>query len=275
MARTIGIIAIKGGVGKTTLSASLATDLVNHYGKKVLLIDANYSAPNLGIHMDLINPDKTIHDVLAGKARITSAIYNKFGVDILPGSYLYSREINYLKLRDRIKSIKKNYDFVIIDSSPSLNEELLSTVLASDNLFVVSTPDYPTLICSLRAAKLARQRGRPISGIVINKIRNPKYEVDLKEMEEITEIPVVAKIPDDPSGIKALFTRIPISVYNRKSKFSKEVSRLSAALIGKEEKIPLWKRILPSDFRREEVNRQILKRSFYEPVFESKEEKNG
>ena len=49
MSKTIGLIAIKGGVGKTTISASLASDLVNHYGKKVLLVDANYSAPNLGL----------------------------------------------------------------------------------------------------------------------------------------------------------------------------------------------------------------------------------
>ncbi|MFH1290833.1 MAG: ParA family protein, partial [Nanoarchaeota archaeon] len=52
MTKTIGVIAIKGGVGKTTISAALATDLANHYGKKVLLVDANYSAPNLGLHMD-------------------------------------------------------------------------------------------------------------------------------------------------------------------------------------------------------------------------------
>ena len=274
MSRTIGIIAIKGGVGKTTISASLASDLVNHYGKKVLLVDANFSAPNLGVHMDLLNPKKTIHDVLAGKARLNSAIYNRFGVDIIPGSHVYNRIINPLKLRDRIKSVKKNYDFVIIDSSPSLNEEVLSTMLASDNLFVVTTPDYPTLICSLKAAHLAKQRGKPVSGIIINKIRDPKYEVDLKEIEETTEIPVISKIPDDKEGVRALFTRIPIPVYNKRSGFSKEISKLSMALSGGEEKMPFWKRMF-GNFKREEVNRQILKNSFYEGVFEreDKEEK--
>ena len=171
MGRTIGIIAIKGGVGKTTISASLAADLVNHHGKKVLLVDANYSAPNLGLHMDIVTPKKTIHEVLDGKARIKSAIHNRYGVDVIPGSYVYNKRLNYLKLRDRINGLKGDYDFVIIDSSPSLNEEMLSTMLASDSLFVVTTPDYPTLSCSLSAAKLARDRGRPISGIIVNKIR--------------------------------------------------------------------------------------------------------
>ena len=42
-----------------------------------------------------------------------------------------------MKLKSRIASVKDNYDFVIIDSSPAMNEELLSTIMASDNLFVV------------------------------------------------------------------------------------------------------------------------------------------
>lgn len=267
MSKVIGIIAIKGGVGKTTLSASLAYDLVNNHGKKILLIDANYSAPNLGLHMDIIKPDKTIHDVLAGKVRIQSAIHKRFGVDVIPGSYVYEKGLNTLKLKDRIAKIKEDYDFVIIDSSPSLNEEVLSTMLASDNLFVVTTPDYPTLSCSLKAAKLARQRGKPISGIIVNKIRDPRYELSLAEIEEALEIPVVAKIPDDNVNVKAIFTRIPASLYDKRSKFAKEISKLSSAISCKKEKNSLFRKIFAFNFKPEEVNRQLLKESFYTNLF--------
>ena len=117
MGKIIGIIAIKGGVGKTTVSSSMAADLVNYYGKKVLLIDANYSATNLGLHMDIVEPEKTVHDVLLGKVRMQNAVHKRFGVDVVPGSYSYNKDLNYLKLKDKIGKLKDEYDFVVIDSS--------------------------------------------------------------------------------------------------------------------------------------------------------------
>ncbi len=267
MHKTFGIISIKGGVGKTTISAALAADLANHFNKRVLLVDANYSAPNLGLHMDIVTPKSTIHKVLDKKAKIKTAIHNNFGVDVLPGEYTYNKQLNVLRLKRVLKKIKNNYDFVIIDSSPSLNEEILSTILASDSLFVVTTPDYPTLSCSLKAANFAKQRGRSVSGIIINKIRSPGYEITLKEIEEAAEIPVIARIPDDKSAVKSLFMRIPLTVYNRKCKFSKEISRLNASLTNTKENRSLISRIIPFNFKKEEINRQLLKDSFYKPYF--------
>jgi len=272
MSKTIGIIAIKGGVGKTTLRLLIELFLVNHFQKKVLLVDANFSAPNLGLHMDIVSPSKTIHHVLDRKVNIKNAIQNKFGVDVIPGDYVYNKPLNYFKLKDKLQSIKKDYDFIILDSSPSLNDELLATMLASDALFVVTTPDYPTLSCSLKAAKLAKQRGKPIAGIIINKIRNPRYELTLKEIEQATDIPVIAKIYDDKHAVKSIFTRIPLSLYSKRSPLAKEIKRLSSSLAQAEYKPSFISRFFPSNFRREEINRQLMKESFYQNLFEAENE---
>lgn len=266
MCKSIGIIAIKGGVGKTTISVALAASLANDYKKRVLLIDANYSAPNLAFHTDVLEPNKTIHNVLKNNARIESAIHEKFGMHIIPGIHERLDSSEVLKLKDKIKKVKDNYDFIIIDSSPSLNEEILSTMLASDNLFVVTTPDYPTLSATLHAAKLAKQRGKPIAGLIINKIRDPFYELTLKEIEKAAELPVVARISDDKKAARALFTRIPITIYDKKSPMSKELGKLSAAITNHAQ-VSIIKRILPFHFRKEEVNREVLKQTFYEPLF--------
>lgn len=265
MGETIGLISLKGGVGKTTLSAAIAANLANNHGKKVLLVDANYSAPNLGLHMDIISAKKTVHDVLNGH-RASGAVHKRHGVDVIPGNFLHNRKINPMKLKDKLSYLKRKYDYVVLDSSPSLNEEVLSTMLASDKLFVVATADYPTLSCAMKAAKLAKQRGAPISGIIVNKSFSNLYDVSLEEIQESTGIPVVAKIKEDKSVRKALFMRQPANLYSKRSGFSKEVDRLCHALVGKDEKTALHHKVFGS-FKKEKVNREILKEEFYTSVF--------
>jgi len=268
MGKVIGIISIKGGVGKTTISASIASDLAKNYGKKVLLIDANYSAPNLGIHMNITSPKNTIHDVLSGRAGLRSAIHKSYGVDVIPGSVMYDKNLSHFKLKDKIEKFKSEYDFIVLDSSPSMNDEILSTMVASDHLFVVSTPDYPTMVNSLKAAVLAKHRGKNISGIIVNKVRDPNYELSIEEIEDSTNIPVVAKIPDDYTSVRALFSMMPVPIYNKYSAMAKEINKLNGALTFTPTKRSVWAKMFPSSVGKEAVNREILKQSFYESVFE-------
>ena len=55
MGKTIGIVSLKGGVGKTTTVVSLGAALAE-IGKKVLLIDGNLYSPTLGLHLNIIDP---------------------------------------------------------------------------------------------------------------------------------------------------------------------------------------------------------------------------
>ena len=70
MGRVICIASGKGGVGKTTCTASIGSALAYTFNQNVLLIDANFSAPSLGFYFDIINPQKTIHDVLHKKISV-------------------------------------------------------------------------------------------------------------------------------------------------------------------------------------------------------------
>ena len=75
MGKIIGIISIKGGVGKTSVVIALGAAMANEFDKKVLLVDGNFSAPNLALHLGLINPEITLHHVLNNRANAENAIY--------------------------------------------------------------------------------------------------------------------------------------------------------------------------------------------------------
>ena len=155
MGKVIGIIAIKGGVGKTTATSTLGAILAREYGKKVLVIDGNFSAANLGLHFGIVNPETDIQEVIAGKTKITNAVIEHDDNLHIIAASVVPKKIDPLRLKDRVRDIKKEYDIVLIDSSPALNEEILATMMASDELLVVTTPDYPTLSCTMHAVKAA------------------------------------------------------------------------------------------------------------------------
>ncbi|MCK5149663.1 AAA family ATPase [Candidatus Pacearchaeota archaeon] len=262
--KTIGIISLKGGVGKTSVVSSLGASL-SRFNKKVLLVDGNLSAPNLGLHLNVFDPEITLHHVLNRENNVTEAVHELDNFDLIPSSMYYRKEINPLKLKDRIKFLKKKYDIILIDSSPALNDETLAVMLASDELFVVTTPDYPTLGTTIKAVRNARKRGTPITGLILNKVNNKKFEVSLRDIEKTVEVPVLAVIPHDLNVLKALSEFTPSTIHNPNSNASEEYNKLAATLIGEKYK-PVK---LRNFFRwvnppKQDINRAL----FYERAFE-------
>ncbi|MEK6885715.1 MAG: AAA family ATPase [Nanoarchaeota archaeon] len=229
--KTIGIISIKGGVGKTSAVGALGASLANDYGKKVLLVDANFSAPNLGLQLGIYNPEVTLHHLLDDKSDLKGAIQETgYGFDVIPGAQIY-KKLNPFKLGEKLREAKKKYDIILIDSSPNMNEEILATMIASDELLVVTTPDHVTLSSTLHAIKLAKEKRTPITGIILNKVYNKKFEVRIEDIEALTGVNVLAVLPHELSVLQALSNSMP-STMNKYSDTTKEYRKLAACLIG-------------------------------------------
>lgn len=264
MCKVIGIISLKGGVGKTSVTAALG-DAMSTFGKKVLLVDGNLSAPNLGLHFNIVNPEISLHHVLDRVAKPSDAIHELENFDIIPAS-LFGRLTNSspLKLKDRIGYLKNKYDVIIIDSSPALDEETLGVMLASDEILVVSTPDHPTLTNTIRAVKLAKQRGTPISGIILNKAYKKDFELSLEDIEEMVNVPVMAVIPYDVDVLKALSEFTTSTSYKPRSEGSEEFKKLAAALMGEKYSVPGLKKFFTwANPQKQDINRTI----FYDELF--------
>lgn len=263
MAKTIGVVSLKGGVGKTSVVSSLGAAF-SGLGKRTLVIDGNLSSPSLGLHMNVVDPEKTLHHVLRREAHLDEAIYSCQGINIIPASIFDRKEVNPLKLRDKIRSLKKKYDVIVIDSSPSLDEETLAVMLASDEILVVTTPDHSTLSATIKAVELAKKRSAPISGLVLNKVHNKDFEVSFGDVEQTLDIPILAVIPHDVNMLRALSKMEPYPFHKPNSKGSIEFKKLAGVLTGEKYKQTtlkdFFKKLTPS---RQEVNREL----FYQSAF--------
>jgi MinD-like ATPase involved in chromosome partitioning or flagellar assembly len=261
MGKTFGIVSLKGGVGKTSVVAALGAAIAG-FNKKVLLIDGNFSAPNLGLHLNVVNPEITLHHVLNGESNINDAVHRLENFDMIPSS-IFGEKINPLKLKDKIKFLKRKYDIILLDSSPALNEETLGVMLASDGLLTVTTPDHPTLGMTLKAIKMAKQRDTPIEGLILNKVNNKDFELSVDDIERTAEVPVMAVIPHDINILKSLSEFTPSTLHRPNSKASEEYKKLAATLIGEKYKPFNLKNFFRITPKRHEINREI----YYESVF--------
>lgn len=261
-ANTIAFVSIKGGVGKTTLALETASALVNTFDKKVLLVDANFSAPNIGLYLDLTN-EVTLHDALEG-TMLHNAIYEAHGIDVIPASLHYEGNADIFQLRKVLSKFKNRYDFIILDSSPNY-EELKPVVAAADKIFLVTSPDNVTLRTTLKAAKIARENDTPVHGILVNKIRSPRHEYNLDEIENISEVPVLARIKDHKKMAEALHKKTPLNLIDAGNTIAREIESFASALCGTPEKQGFFQKILPFKelVGKEKVNRELLRERFY------------
>lgn len=237
-AKVLGIIALKGGVGKTSVTANLGAAISGEFNKKVLIVDANFSTPHLGLHLGIVNPKFSLNSVLNDEYPIYEAIYqHPLGFHVIPGS-ISQRPINPLVLKEKLEPLRDIYDVILIDSSPSLNDEMYATMAASDDLIVVSSPDYPTLSATLQAVKLAKSKKAPIKGIVINKVRRKRFELSARDIAKASEIDVLATLPDDVNVLAALAEMQPVISFKPNRDVSIAFKKLAASLIGERYKKP-------------------------------------
>ena len=247
MTRIISVVSGKGGVGKTTLVANLGAYLAE-IGKNVLIVDGNLSGANLGLHLDL--PDEypsSLNMVLEGEIPLSDAVYRHFlGFDIIPASIIDMRiKPRKLRLKNALRDLAKERDFVIVDTAPGITYEALASIESSDDIILITTPEMPSIVDILRSKTLAEDKNKRVIGVVVNRMSEEGFEVGLNHIEDIMELPVIANIPENKKVRESVSMKTPVVTTFPNSKASIEMKRLAHFLLGEDlPKHGVWQRFL-------------------------------
>lgn len=155
MAKIIGIVNQKGGVGKTTTAVNLGAYLAAS-GKYVLLVDLDPQAnASSGLGVKVKEGDSSLYEVLLAGAPSEAAIKKTaiFGYDIIPSTpdlagaavELVARENREFALYNLLHNIRNSYDYILIDSPPSLGVLTINGLVATEHLIIPTQCEYYAL----------------------------------------------------------------------------------------------------------------------------------
>ena len=250
MGKIIALANQKGGVGKTTTSMNLAASLAT-LEKRVLLVDADPQAnASSGLGVDLNEVDSTLYESIINQGNIKEAIYTTDieGFDVVPSHInLVGAEVEMLNLKKReyilkelLTPIRDEYDYILIDCSPSLGLITVNSLTAADSVIIPVQCEYFALegiSKLLNTIKIIKKKLNPaleIEGFLLTmydsrlRLANQIYDEVKRHFQELVFKTVIqrnVKLSEAPSH------GLPAILYDADSTGSKNHMALAKEII--------------------------------------------
>ncbi|MBM7855620.1 pilus assembly protein CpaE [Desulfohalotomaculum tongense] len=235
--KIITLFCTKGGVGKTMLASNMAAALAQETQKKVVLLDLDLTAGDASVMLN-INVKGTISDLVQEDDNFDFSLVDTFLVPHLSGTRILpapsspeqAELVHPQHIEQILKTLKSNFDYVIIDTAPVYSDINLGVLEASDQILLVLNQDLTTLKHVKTAQEILRTLNYSSKIRVILNQHTPDG-IKIKDLEKTLGITLTAAIPEDQKTVRnAINKGLPFVMNQSSSRISTSVKELISVL---------------------------------------------
>ncbi|MEO1942119.1 MAG: septum site-determining protein MinD [Campylobacterales bacterium] len=248
MGRIVTITSGKGGVGKSTTTANLATGLAM-MGREVVAIDFDIGLRNLDMLLGLEN--RIVYDVvdlMEGRCNLSQAIIKDKrtkGLHFLPASQTKDKSVlEKGKVEQLLNSLREKFDYILIDSPAGIESGFEHAIYLADTALIVTTPDVSSVrdadrvIGIIDAKSKKAQQGEEVEKfVIINRIKPELVQrgemLSVEDILQILALPLIGLLPEDEEIIRATNLGEPV-ILNPKSRVGAGFKNIARRLLGEE-----------------------------------------
>ena len=234
LARVFTVASASGGSGKTMLASNLATYLVKATGGRVLLIDLDLQfgeiAPSLHLH-----PRHSIEDLVEVPEDLASALVEHpagFKALCAPTDPLAGERVGPNEVSAILEVARRDFDFIVVDTPPSLNETCLAVFDQSEKVIVLANMDVPSLKNMRRYLETVEKLSVTDieTTLVVNRAESG-IGLDIKGVEQLFPQGFLAVLPMSKEVPWSTNMGVPILQANPKAEVSRQLAEGFAKLV--------------------------------------------
>ncbi len=242
-AKVITVTSGKGGVGKTNMTINLGIAL-SRLGMKVVILDVDFGLANIDVLfgvstqytlVDLIRGDRNIFEVLTNGPENVKFLSGGSGVEEL--IRLDNKQLK--QFVGNLSILDKLYDIILIDTGAGLSRNVMSFILAADEVVLVTTPEPTAMTDAYALVKMVSRRelDKPIR-VLVNKAES-RLEADeiMAKLTTVSEKFLSLKLQKlgyilyDDCVVKAVKQQKPFLLGYPKSQASKQINEIAENLL--------------------------------------------
>lgn len=241
--KVITITSGKGGVGKTTTTANIATALAMR-GRKVVAIDADIGLRNLDIVMGLEN--RIVYDlvdVIEGRCRLRQAmIKDKRHPELYLIPAAQTRDKSAISPSDMVlvcNELRQEMDYILIDSPAGIERGFRNAIAPADQVLIVTNPEVSAVRDADRIIGLIEAEEKGPARLLVNRVKadmvNRGEMLSIEDIIDILAIQLIGVIPDDENILIGSNQGQPVAMAGANGASASQAFRNIAARIEGEE----------------------------------------